>query len=88
MTSVTRLGDLWNFLMTIFHAKVAKIYGDFLGYFETTNFQVKTAASTFGAFLGKFGQLFTSASGRTDHRWPSWFKITYERESALARRCF
>ena len=67
MTSVTRVGDLWKFLMTIFHAKVAKIYSDFLGYFETTNFQVIAAASTFGAFLGKFGQLFTSASGHTDH---------------------
>ena len=33
-----------------FHAKVAQIYGDFLGYFENVTFQVKTAVTTlFGA---------------------------------------
>ena len=35
MSSVTRLGD---FLMTIFQAKAAQIFGDFLGFFENINF--------------------------------------------------
>ena len=62
MSSVTRLGDFWKLLMTVFHAKAAQIFG---GFFENINFQVKTAVSTFWATFNKFGQLFTSPSGRT-----------------------
>ena len=32
--------------------KLAEIYGDFLGYFENINFQVKTAESSFLATFG------------------------------------
>ena len=52
-TSLTRLGDLWKFLTTIFHSKVAQSYGDSFGLFENINFQVKTTVSTFGATFRK-----------------------------------
>ena len=56
MASVTRLGDLWNFLVTNFLKKLA-----ILGYFKNINLQVKHALTTFG----KFRILFISASGHT-----------------------
>ena len=35
---VTRLGDIWKFLVKKFLSKVAQIFGDFLAYFESSIF--------------------------------------------------
>ena len=50
-SSVTRLVDFWNFLTPNFLTNVAKIFGDFLGWNEKQNFQVKTVVATFKQFL-------------------------------------
>ena len=47
MTSVTRLGDLLIIRETKKSAKVAQIFGDFMGHFEILHFQVKIAVATF-----------------------------------------
>ena len=52
LASVTSLGDFCNFPVTNFLSKVARIFGDFLGYFENGTFCVKTAVAIFGASFG------------------------------------
>ena len=51
-SSVTRLGDFSNFLVTNFLAKVVQIIGYDLGYFVNIPCQVKTFVVTFWAILG------------------------------------
>ena len=41
------------------------MYKDFFGYFESINFQGKTAAATFGQLFKEFWLLFISASCHT-----------------------
>ena len=41
VTSVTKLDDFKKFLPTNFHTKVAQIFGDIFGYFESINFLKK-----------------------------------------------
>ena len=64
---MTRLGDFLKFLATIFHAKVAQIIGDVLGYFEKRHFKVKTAGPLFGQLWETLGLLFILTSGHTAH---------------------
>ena len=40
-TSMTRLGDFWNFLGTKFLTKIAQMCGDSLGYFVKHHFGIK-----------------------------------------------
>ena len=58
-SSVTRLGDFLKFLATIFHAKVAQIIGDVLGYFEKRHFKVTAVVANIWALCETFGLLFT-----------------------------
>ena len=53
------------FLVTNFVTKVTQMYKDFFGYFESINFQGKTAAATFGQLFKEFWLLFISASCHT-----------------------
>ena len=41
-TSVTRLGDFWNFLSTNLVSKVAQMFADFLGSCENLCFLIQT----------------------------------------------
>ena len=44
---VTRLGNFWKFLAQNLNSKVAKMFVDFLCYFEKHNSLLKTAVATF-----------------------------------------
>ena len=50
LTSVTRLGDFQKLLVINFTLKIAKIFGDFLGYFGKYNF---LSEACWGHLLGK-----------------------------------
>ena len=64
MASVTRLGDFQMFLETNLHAKMSKIFGDFLGRFEMLHLQVKTfVLATFVATFGNVRTIFIPTSG-------------------------
>ena len=58
--SVTRLGYFLKFLVTKFQAKVAKIIGYFLEFFEKSHSYVKTAFATFKASFGYIWATFYS----------------------------
>lgn len=65
--SVTRLDNLWIFLMTIVHAKVGQIYGEFLALYLIHQFSSKNCSIYFlGNFWLNLGNLF-SASGYIAH---------------------
>ena len=55
--SVTRI---LKFSVTNFLAKVAQLFGDFLGYFEKYHFLSKNCRGYFGSTFEKFGLLFYS----------------------------
>ena len=57
MNSVTRLGDVWKFLGTNFHTKVAQMLSGIFGLL------FKLLWIHFGQLLEKFGLLFTSTTG-------------------------
>ena len=50
-TSVTRLGDFWNFLVTNFIKKIAQMFGDFLGELWK---QLLFKTNWWAYFLGNF----------------------------------
>ena len=58
-TSVTRLGEFWNFLVTNFITKVAQMFGDILGSCENHRFLSRTGEATFWAFFGKTWATFS-----------------------------
>ena len=64
-SSVTRLDDFWKILVTSFQAKVAKLFGDFLGNLENINFLSKSFRGYFCATFEKFGLFFIPTSGHT-----------------------
>ena len=57
-SSVTRLGDLWKFLVTNILAKVTQIYISFLGYIDNHNILVKTAVGIVWVIFENFEILF------------------------------
>ena len=60
-TSVTRLGDFFNFFVTNLLSKVGIIIGDLWGYFEINHFLGKTAVDTFWQTLRRNWTTFYSA---------------------------
>ena len=54
LTSVTKFVDFSKFLVSKLVTKVAKIYGNYLGYFENETFWWKTAGPTVWQILGYF----------------------------------
>ena len=74
VNSVTRLGDFWKFLVTNFITRVAKMFGDLLGYFE--RFLSKSAVKTFWAIFGKNWAPFNS------NIWSHW-TVSIERKSLV-----
>ena len=62
-----RIVRFFKFLVKNFLAKVAKIFGAFLAYFEKLLFEVKTAVVTFWATFENIGLLFILTSGHTAH---------------------
>ena len=55
---MTRLGDYSKFLVAHSLTKVAKMYGDFLVYFENNTFKEKNCCGYFWATLGKIWATF------------------------------
>ena len=53
MTSVTRLGNFWKFLVTIFLTIVAQIFGLFGGYFQNFGFSSINCHCYFWVTFGK-----------------------------------
>ena len=60
------IGPFWMVLVSNFPAKVAQIYGKFMGSFTTTLFSVKTVLQL-GQRLEEIWILFILTSGRTGH---------------------
>ena len=65
VTSVTRLGDFWNFLATNFITKVVQMIGNFLGNFENHRFLSPTVVAACRATFGQTWATFIPASGHT-----------------------
>ena len=60
-----QIGQFLKLSATKFLAKEAQMIGNFLGYFDKSHSNVKTALTTFWATFGKIGLLFTPTSGHT-----------------------
>ena len=59
----------------------------FLGYFENSNLQVKTAMATFWVIFEKIGPLFISASGHTAPFEKLFNKLLWQFVEGLFRNC-
>ena len=55
-TSVTRLGDIWKFLVPNFLTKVAQFLGDSLGFFKKHNFYLNKLLQLFELFEQIWGK--------------------------------
>ena len=66
LTSVTRLGDFWTFLVTYFYTKAAQIFGDFLSNFKKVTFKVKTDLAFISASFGENLVTFIPSSGHIE----------------------
>ena len=73
-TSVTRLDDFWNFSVTNFLTRGAKIVGKLLGYFERDQFYVNLLRIHFGLLSVKIGLLLIPTSGHTGYNMIMWFQ--------------
>ena len=69
LVSVTRLDNLWKFLATNFLIKVAKIFGDFWGFFEKSLLKAKIVWLLFGQlFITKYGH---TGDEQNVQEWPT-----------------
>ena len=66
-TSVTRLGDFWNFLLINFITRVAQMFADFLDSCEDHRLFSRTGEPTFGNFWKNLDYFLFQQSGRTDY---------------------